>query len=291
MDETYTGKLEAEVEDQLPVPIRAAVAQLREKLADEDIPILRWSDFWVAVPLTVDVQLPGRGPVNGVDIWKREPIVLLFARKFFPYRAPLVYSNRRDFPKDKFPHMNVTARKQPAWLCLHRGSIDTWFAEHTVLDLVHRARGWFRDAARNRLVPEGDGFEPTRAAEPFGNFIYDPKVNLDIIMGRWRSDGAPGYVVITFDLLDDDSQAQIGASGYSVRQWAEVPSYAYKEHLALAALLNEFAKKPEHKGKFQRRLFGLLVWGAESHASSEHFGELPETLGELGDGLTATPYL
>jgi proteasome lid subunit RPN8/RPN11 len=281
MDETYTGKLESEDEDQLPAAIRAAVAQLREKFADQNIPILHWSDSWVAVPLAVDVELPGRGPVNAVDIRKQEPIVLLFERKFFPYRAPLVYSNRRDFPKNKFPHINVTARKQPAWLCLHRGSIDTWFAEHTLLDLVARARGWFRDAARNRLVPERDGFEPTRAAEPFGNFIYDPKVNLEIITGRWRVGGTPGYVIIAFDLLDDDSQAQIGVSGYSVRQGTEVPSYVYKEHLELAKLLNEFAKKPEHKGKFQRRLFGVLVWGAESDVSSEHFGELPETLSEL----------
>jgi hypothetical protein len=283
MDETYTGKLESEAEDQLPAGIRAAVAQLREKFADQDIPILHWSDSWLAVPFTVDVELPSRGPVNGVDIRKREPVVLLFARKFFPYRSPLVYSNRRDFPKDKFPHINVTARKQPAWLCLHRGSIDTWFAEHTVLDLVVRARGWFRDAARNRLVPEGDGFEPTRTAEPFGNLIYDPKVNFQIIAGHWRTlGGAPGYVVIAFDLLDDDSQAQIGASGYSVRQGAEVSSYVYKEHLRLAELLNEFATRPEHKGKFQRRLFGVLVWGAEGDVTSEHFGELPETLGELG---------
>jgi proteasome lid subunit RPN8/RPN11 len=283
MDEIYTRNLESEDENQLPAAIRAAAAQLREKFADKDIPILHWSNSWVAMPLTVDVELPGRGPVNGVDIRKREPIVLLFERKFFPYRAPLVYSNRRDFPKDKFPHINVTARKQPAWLCLHRGSIDTWFAEHTVLDLIDRARGWFRDAARNRLVPEGDGFEPTRSAEPFGNLIYDPKVNLEIITGYWRSvGGTPGYIVIAFDLLDDDSQAQIGASGYSVRQGADVPPYVYKEHLDLAELLNEFAKKPEHRGKFQRRLFGVLVWGAESDVSSEHFGELPETLDELG---------
>src|SRR6202171_936731 len=106
MDEAFTATLKTEDEAQLPAAIRAAAAQLREKFVDQDIPILHWSDSWVAMPLTVDVELPGRGPVNGVDIRKREPIVLLFERKFFPYRAPLVYSNRRDFPKNKFPHIN-----------------------------------------------------------------------------------------------------------------------------------------------------------------------------------------
>ncbi len=282
MDEAFTATLKADDEAQLPVAIRAAAAQLREKFVDQDIPILHWSDSWAAMPLTVDVELPGRGPVNGVDIRKQEPIALLFARNLFPYRAPLVYSNRRDFPKNKFPHINVTARKQPAWLCLHRGSIDAWFAEHTVLDLVDRARGWFRDAARNRLVPEGDGFERTRAAETRGTFIYDPKVNLDRIAENWRdADGSAGHGVIAFDLLDDDSKAEIGESGYSVRQARAVLAFAYKEHLALAEALNELAEKPEYKGQFQRRLFGVLVWGAETEVSSEYFGELPETLGEL----------
>src|SRR6267143_765231 len=219
MDQTYTGTLEAEDEPQLPAAIRAAAAQLREKFVCQGIPVLHWSDSWVAMPLTVDVELPGRGPVNGVDIRKREPIVLLFARKFFPYRAPRIYSNRRDFSKNKFPHINVTARKQPAWLCLHRGSIDSWFAEHTVVDLVERARGWLRDAARNRLVPEGDGFEPTRAADKLGTFHYDPSDNIDGILKHWTDQGGTdGYSVISFELLDDESMAEIGASGYSVRQ-------------------------------------------------------------------------
>jgi proteasome lid subunit RPN8/RPN11 len=282
MDETFTGTLEAEDEPQLPAAISVAAAQLRDEFVDQDIPVLHWSDSWVAMPFTVDVELPGRGPVNGVDIRKQEPIALLFERKAFPYRAPLVYSNRRDFPKNKFPHINVTARKQPAWLCLHRGSIDTWFAEHTVLDLVDRARGWFRDAARNRLVPEGDGFERTRAADTFGNFIYVPGANLGRIAENWRdADGSAGYEVVAFDLLDDDRKAEIGESGYSVRQAAKVPPFTYKEHLALAELLNDAAKMPEYKGRFQRRLFGVLVWAAENEVSSDYFGELPQTLGEL----------
>jgi hypothetical protein len=102
MDEAFTATLKAEDEAQLLTAIRAAAAELRAKFVDQDIPILHWSDSWVAMPLTVDVELPGRGPVNGVDVRKQEPIVLLFERKYFPYRAPLVYSNRRDFRRTRF---------------------------------------------------------------------------------------------------------------------------------------------------------------------------------------------
>lgn len=282
MDDSFTAKLDEEDEAQLSAEIRRSIALLRERFADQPIKVLKWNNDWVAVAFVVDVELPGRGAVNGADIRKREPIALMFNRHIFPYRAPLVYSNRRDFPKSKFPHISVTAPKQPAWLCLHRGSIDAWFAEHDVYELVQRARGWFRDAARDRLVPEGDGFEPTRAAETRGTLIYEPKVNLDHIAESWkRTGGAAGYGVIAFDLLDDDSKAEIGESGFSVRQAADVPSLLYKEHLELATVLNDLAEKPECQGQFQRRLFGVLAWPNECEVSREYFGELPATLGDL----------
>ncbi len=146
MDDSFTSKLVEDDETQLLPEILDSISLLRSRFPDQNIKALKWNDGWIAVPLIVDVELPGRGPVGGVDIRKREPIALLFERRIFPHRAPLVYSNRRDFPKTKFPHINVTAPKQPTWFCLHCGSIDAWFAEHDVYDLVQRARGRFRDA-------------------------------------------------------------------------------------------------------------------------------------------------
>jgi integrative and conjugative element protein (TIGR02256 family) len=252
---------------------------LRQLPSPEDISVqagvLYWNANYAAVPLTVDVELPSRGPVGGVDVRKREPIVLLFNKKSFPYVAPLVYSDRTDFSKMAFPHVNVTGPKAPAWFCLHRGSIDTWFAEHTVVDLVERARGWLRDAARNRLVPKGDGFEPTRAADKLGTFYYPPGDNLDRILGHWKDNGgAAGHVVTSFDLLDDETMAEVGASSYAVRQVSFIPSDAYDDQKSLALAINVLQKKPEFKGR-------VLVWAAESEVSRKHFGELSQTLGEL----------
>jgi proteasome lid subunit RPN8/RPN11 len=282
MDDLHSSIQPNEDEDKLSPAIRSAVTELRDKFADQNIPVLFWNNDYVATPLAVDVELPGRGPVNGVDIRKREPILLLFDRKSFPYLAPRVHSNRRDFSKSAFPHLNVTGPKIPAWFCLHRGSLDAWFAEHTVVDLVERARGWLRDAARNRLVPEGDGFEPTRAADKLGIFYYAPGDNLDRVLKHWASiGGTAGHVVVSFDLLDDESMAEVGASGYAARQVSFVSPDAYENQKSLALAINVLQKKPEFKGLFQRRLFGVLVWAAESEVSRKHFGELPQTLGEL----------
>ncbi|GAB9167026.1 hypothetical protein BDS110ZK25_76080 [Bradyrhizobium diazoefficiens] len=281
MDELHSTPQEKEDEDSLSPAIRSAVAELRAKYPAQAVPVLKWNDNYVAVPLAVDVELPGRGPVGGVDIRKREPLLLLFPIRSFPYLAPRVYSDRRDFSK-AFPHLNPTGPKLPASLCLHRGSIDAWFAEHTVSDLVERARGWLRDAARNRLIPEGDAFEPTRSPDTSGTFVYPPEVFIAKAAGlRAAQGGTAGSALVAYDLLDDESKAEIGEKEYTVRQAAFVTDDTLEAHQVIAGLLNEFAEKPEYKGQFQRRLFGLLLWTPETDVCSRYFGELPETLGDL----------
>jgi integrative and conjugative element protein (TIGR02256 family) len=282
MVELHSATQPEEDEEKLSPEIRSAVASLRAKFANQTVRVLFWNSTYVAVPLIVEVELPGRGPVNGVDIRKQEPILLLFDRSSFPYLAPRVHSDRQDLSKTAFPHLNATKPNIPAWFCLHRGSLDAWFAEHTVIELVERARGWLRDAARNRLVPEGDGFEPTRAVGQLGTFYYPPEENLARIARHWSENGGTsGHTAISFDLLDEESMTNVGASGYVVRQISFVSSELYTEQNSLALAINQLQKKPEFKGLFQRRLFGLLVWVAENEVCRLHFGELPETLGEL----------
>jgi integrative and conjugative element protein (TIGR02256 family) len=282
MDELHSTPQEKENDDSLSPAIRSAVAELRAKYPAQVVPVLKWNDTYVAVPVSVDVELPGRGPVNGVDIRKREPLVLLFSKKSFPFLAPRVYSDRRDFSKTAFPHLNPTAPNVPASLCLHRGSIDTWFAEHTVTDLVERARGWLRDAARNRLVPEGDGFEPTRSPDTFGTFVYPPEALIAKAAElRAAQGGTAGSAVVAYELLDTESKAEIGESEYTVRQAAFVADDNLEQHKIVANVLNEMAQKREYKGQFQRRLFGLLLWAPEADICRQHFGELPATLGDL----------
>jgi proteasome lid subunit RPN8/RPN11 len=282
MDELHSTPQGKEDEESLSPAIRSAVAELRAKYADQAVPVLKWNDTYVAVPVAVDVDLPGRGTVGGVDIREREPLLLLFPKTSFPYLAPRVYSDRRDFSKTAFPHLNPTAPNVPASLCLHRGSIDAWFAEHTVGDLVERARGWLRDAARNRLVPEGDGFEPTRSPDTFGTFVYAPEVFIGKAAElRTTQGGGAGSAVVAYELLDTESKAEIGETEYTVRHAAFVADDTLDPHKVIANLMNEMAEKPEYKGQFQRRLFGLLLWAPSTDICRQHFGELPETLGDF----------
>jgi Prokaryotic E2 family A/ThiF family/Prokaryotic homologs of the JAB domain len=280
VDDLHTSRQVLVDENVLSAPIRAAITELREAFPGQVIQPRHWHASYVAVPLMVAVELPSRGPVGGVDIRPQEPIILLLERDAYPYKAPFVRSDRRDFPKTVLPHINPTGPGQPASLCLHRGPLDVWFAEHTIVDLVNRARGWLRDAARDRLVPEQDGFERTMVAETHGTLLYDPPAYLAEIAKAWNVSGSVGgYSVVAYDLLDNEAKVGIGQKGYTARANTLVPADAYDDHLRLAALLNELSAKPEFKALFQRRMFGLLVWAPEAVRTVEHFGELPEDFG------------
>jgi len=285
----FTSALKREDEENLSVDIRAALAALREAFAQPAEP-LTWTDSYIVVPLRVAVELPARGPVGGVDIRPEEDIFLLLHRRFYPHIAPRARSNRKDFPKSKFPHINPTPKGTAADFCLHRGSLDAWFAEHTIIDLVNRARGWLRDAARDRLIPEGDVFERTMIGDTTRTLIYEPQVFLGEIEQGWALTGnTGGWRVVAYDLLDDEKTGQFGESGYTVVSTGTVLPAAREAHLNLARLLNEIVKDhPALKDKYQRRLFGLLLWPDRSKVNREYFGELPSTLGEFiewADGI------
>ncbi len=280
----HTATQKAEDPAKLTPAIAEAVAALRAAFPDRTVEALYWNAQYVAVPLEVRVELPSRGPVGGIDIRPREPIFLLFNRAKYPYRAPSAWSNRKDFPKTKLPHLNPTKPGLPANFCLHRGSLDAWFAEHNVLDVVERARFWLRDAARGRLIPERDAFEPTRPYDTFGQVIFDPESIRSNVASAWTaSGGADGVLLVAYELLDKEAKAAVAMTGYTAREVAIVPLDAADTLLKLARRINILAADPAYEKQFQELLFGVLAWGSESSITAQYFGELPDTLGALFD--------
>ena len=264
--------------------IAEAVATLRAEFPNQPVPALDWNKDYVAVPLEVSVQLPSRGPIGGVDVRPREPVYLLFDRKRYPFKAPSAWSDRKDFPKSKLPHLNPTKPGAAANFCLHRGSLDAWFAEHGVLDLVSRVRFWLRDAARGRLIPHRDLFEPTRPYDPFGQAVFDPVAFIGSVTEAWDGhDGSAGFQFVAYELLDKEAEAAIGMSGYTVRSVTIVAPDAAETQLTMARVINELADNDAYKKLFKKRLFGVLAWANADTVTDEHFSELPDKL----DGLIA----
>src|SRR5258708_32082013 len=158
-----------------------------------EVRCVRWNADYVAAAFSLPIDLPSRGPVGGLDIRASEPLLLVFHKRDYPERAPMVRSDRKDFPVARLPHLNPVSRNQPASLCLHRGNFNDWFAEHSIGELVARIRDWLRDAGRNRLIRSADFFEPTRMVDAVGTAVFSVQNFKDWLNSGWKStSGQPG---------------------------------------------------------------------------------------------------
>jgi len=272
----FTASQKPEDPANLIQEIRSAILELQRAFPDQKIEALYWNKYYVAVPVEVEVDLPTRGTVGNIDIRAREPIFLLLHREYYPYKAPSAWSNRGDFPATQLPHLNPTPPGRPANFCLHRGSLDNWFAEYTIIDLVNRVRGWLRDAARDRLIRREDGFEPTRISETIGYVIYEPSDLIQMIERFWEAnEGKAGSAVLLFRLLKSPQKDPLlGEDTYAIRLMSPLNEGELPEILNIAEKINAF-----HSEEIDfRLLFGILAWPTKANISGKYFAELPNKL-------------
>lgn len=276
----YTSDLSLEKPENLSQKITSAIVELQKAFPEQKIEALSsWDKYYIAIPLSVHVDLPTRGPVNDVDIREQEPIFMLLHRQNYPYKAPFIYSNRRDFPKGKLPHLNPRHPGSPASFCLHRGRLDDWFAEHTIVDLVKRVQNWLRDAAGDRLIRLDDGFEPTRLDDVTGYVIYDPS---DIRNHIYQNNGNAGFEFILYKLLKNSSRDPLVSKNnhYAIQLEFLIHIENRPEVLKLCRKINELYTE---ENKFERMLVGILAWPAKEYVDNRYFAELPKNLKEFQD--------
>lgn len=273
----YTSNLYPEKAGNLSPEITSAIVELQEVFPEQKIEALSsWDKYYIAIPLNVYVDLPTRGPVDDVDIREQEPIFMLLHRQNYPYKAPFIYSNRRDFPKGQLPHLNPRHSRSPPSFCLHRGCLDDWFAEHTIVDLVMRVQNWLRDAAGDRLIRREDGFEHTRLDEVMGYTIYDP---LCIRNHIYLNNENAGFSFLFYKLLRNrDKNPLINNDNYAIQLVLIFPGEIDSEILKLSREINEFHTEDN---KLERRLVGILVWPARGYVHNRYFAEFPKTLKEF----------
>jgi len=218
-DGLHTSRIKTEQYKNLSVPIKRALLELKNSFPDQEIPALSWNQNFFAIPLKVRVNLPSHGPVNDIDIREIEPIFLLLHRVQYPFYAPTAWSNRPDFPANQLPHPNPHSPGAPANFCLHRGKINDWYAEHTIVDFVHRIRHWLRDAARNRLIRDDDGFEVTRIEDKHGYAIFESEILCKSIFESWKSNSNKnGFKFILHSLVNNPLiDPLIQDSAYAIR--------------------------------------------------------------------------
>lgn len=272
-----SGQKTLPIED-LPEPIQKAFQEVQAAISSPAINCLNWNENYIAVSLTVSVDLPTGGPVNDIDIRDREPILFLFHRTRYPRTPPIVFSDRKDFPVERLPHLNTGSALKPASLCLHRGSLRDWFAEHSLADLVGRVRGWFRDAASNRLIREEDRFEGTRIQDATGAMIYLPADLISHVERRWQElGGSSGYAFVMATLLKNKSAKEHYSNQISYHINFSFPEPPAGKVVDIFRKYNRIVGEAPDEDKL---LFGLLVWGPQNPLA-EYFGSLPSKFAEL----------
>jgi len=259
----------------LPDTVREAIAEIDS--ATGPVRVLHWNVGVVAVAIDLRVDIPTRGTVGGVDIRRSEPVLIVIDTRDYPNEAPGARSDRRSFPTDRLPHLNPVSAGQPPSLCLHRGNIDDWFAEHSVRELVERIRSWYRDAARDRLMRGGDVFEPTRLPATGYTMLFASRAIERAVVRRWGQTREPGHA-FAFASIAGDAVKQTGwdaSVAISLRPFlADVPD---AELVDLARAFNEFSADDKN---VQRSTLAICAWTAFTPVDT-YFGRLPTTYGEL----------
>lgn len=258
----------------LPGPIRSAHDELSQFAAGEDLPVYLWNENHVAVGLTVDVELPTGGTVNDIDIRTREPLLFVFHLRHYPEEAPAAYSDRTDFPAEQLPHLNPTPAGHPSGLCLHRGSINEWFAEHSLTDFVERVRNeWLRDAAAGLLQRRDDFFEPTRMEEPRGIMVSDLAL-LNERVKRCCSFASErgGWAHFTGRLLKGSASLGWIEGKFAFQIDQVLPGMPSEQQIRDFRERNRSAKGDDAA---DRPLFGLLIWPPAAETGM-YVGNLPD---------------
>lgn len=229
----------------------------------------------VIVRLELKINLPCRKTTMDVDIKSIEPIDFICYTREIRYKAPVVFSRRLDFPLEKLPH-TVALCKGLTYICLHRGSIDDWYIEHSVEDFINRIRNWFSDAASGNLIRLGDDFEPMILYRETGNAVFSYDMLTEFIEAYWRENkGKSGfaYTLCCVNNREESKSLDMDKNSFSVQILDIV------KRKKLGSFLLQYNKKLTQKNS--RYFVGIVVWSTESSRYSEYFRLITMELEEL----------
>ena len=232
------------------------------------ITILSWDDYWIAVPLTLSIDIPPLGTYQDIDIRESEPVLLVFSLSQYPDTAPLVFTDRLDFPKDMLAHLYVALSSKPPAFCYVRGSRDEWYAKKRIQDLPIRISNWLRDAACGELTQDGSQFEPLRLEGYEGVIIYDYDLVAKIVEEDKTLFPDEHFAIGLFETSPDNS-------------FRLVKIMTLENFKEIADDLKKDKAKSDTDPNRKRYRFGYFLWSKEPDVFDHYNISFPETWGEF----------
>jgi proteasome lid subunit RPN8/RPN11 len=255
----------------LPKHIVSAITSIETIVVENSSRVFKINEDTFGLAFSLKIPIPSRSTFDKIDIREIEDVFVKFSLSNFSFIAPRAYSDRRDFPSNKLPHLNPVFKGKPAYFCLHRGDINEWYAEHTFFEFIERIREWLRDAAGNRLIKlgQGDYFEITRISESTGYNIYDCKDFLNSIESNYKNNNL-GYSYVWYEIIKDDplvSQKDV----FSIKSRGIIPESMLQE---LVSFSKEVNKLPKSDYSLNKLNIGILLYPPENFICNEYFSIL-----------------
>ncbi len=226
--------------------------------------LLEWSDKKVAVPIDVAVDLPSLGNFNDIDIQSTEPVLVVFDVDDYPAEAPLVFTDRLDFPKDKLAHLYVAKNGKPPAFCYVRGSSNEWYANKRIQDLVVRIGNWLRDAAAGELSADGNQFEPLRLEGYSGTNTYDYDLLADIVHNKKSFVPGQNWTLGLFERKDKN-----------VASYTLIKILTFGNATSIIAEFDEEKKKDKEAADKKRYHYGYIIWSNDDETFDDYEIALP----------------
>ncbi|MBN9300137.1 MAG: Mov34/MPN/PAD-1 family protein [Filimonas sp.] len=264
----YSDGLEAYGRDISRPDLLASLAQLKTYLGVETLTMLQWDNDRVAIPLLLDVNLPGHGTFGGVDVRAQEPVLLVINPHRYPFIGPMVYPDRLDFPYDELGHMYVAQEARPPAFCLVRGNPHEWYQGKRLKDVVIRAANWLSDGAAGELSVDGNQFEPLRLDGYNGRLTYDYEELVQLVQQE-RGEGS-SHALCLFEQLSQNNGGH----------WQFYKRVQGGDDITEALLKMAEEVKEDGSPKVVRR-FGLVTWSTDGIAYKNYNADLPTNWGEF----------
>lgn len=258
--------------------IQSCIIGIKRVATKNSVRVFTALNGFIGISFNVEVPIPTRGAVNGNNIREEEPIFILIDPAFYPYKAPIAFSDRMDFPSEKLPHLNPVPKGFPANFCLHRGNLNEWFCEHGIEDYVIRIISWLRDASRNRLIKlkNQDEFEITRIVESIGYNVYNSKDLISLI--DYDEEHNSNFKYLWYEIIKNDPLIDEKKAHFSIKYILEIDEGKQNEIVKLSKDINNLKESQSTLNKLN---IGILLYPPKSFVTEKYYSVFPTNYKEL----------
>lgn len=166
-----TSRSAADVSDRIDWPrLKRQIAKLRFVVSAPVLGFVPGDPSCNAIQLRVDVNRPANGLLYDL---RQEETVWIRIPDGYPDDPPVVlieYQARSTLPHATFMKYGSNGYLE---LCLTRRSVDDWWSECTLTDVVSQAHNWLCDAAAGELLKGDDPYEPLLLSDALGVIEID----------------------------------------------------------------------------------------------------------------------